>query len=384
MASILDNSINKLEHLKIPFSDIQVATDNFSKTYEIEPSKYFTVYRAELDHFDIDDHSSVQGQNKDRHAKRRNTVAIKRIKHKLNEVYFYNNIRMLSSVKHHNIVSLLGFCVNGSEMILVTENVSNDHLDDYLGNFNLMHILTWENRLKICINVAHSLNYLHSTMEDQKMVIDSCIDRYNIWLDENLGVKIVESGMSVFLHQNENDEEFVQEYEKLNKLQRELDVYSFGKVLFEILCGKKNDDPIFLKNGDKGLVHVARQIFYWETLEKMIDPLIMENTSENNLDLNRGANKDSLNTFIKIAYDCIVETIDQRPTMAVVVKQLEEALLFQKLRDKFIPKMKNGFSAPFGYIWFLRGGHCEELDGFGKSEVPRRSSGSGGGAFFQG
>ncbi|KAJ0873073.1 putative protein kinase RLK-Pelle-RLCK-V family [Helianthus annuus] len=96
---------------------------------------------------------------------------------------------MLTSVKHPNIVTLLGFCVEDSEMMLVTENVSNGYLNGYLGNVNDMRILTWEKRLKICIDVAHALMYLHFQMEDQKIIIHRDICSYNIVVDENWGGK---------------------------------------------------------------------------------------------------------------------------------------------------------------------------------------------------
>ncbi|XP_035836263.1 probable receptor-like protein kinase At2g23200 [Helianthus annuus] len=247
---------------------------------------------------------------------------------------------MLTLVKHPNIVNLLGFCVEDSEMVLVTENISNGYLVDYLGNVNHMRVLTWEKRLKICIDVAHALNYLHHEMEDQKIIINRDITSYSIGLDENLGAKIVDFWFSVFLPPNQEDEalylrwigrnQYIDpEYKKTNKLKRESDVYSFGVVLFEILCGGKAFDPIYMKENVKGLGPVARQSFCMGTLEDMIDPILKEEIRENNFVLTRGPNKDSLHTFMKIAYQCVAETQDQRPTMKVVVKELEKALSFQ-------------------------------------------------------
>ncbi|MFS7990737.1 putative protein kinase RLK-Pelle-CR4L family [Helianthus anomalus] len=157
---------------------------------------------------------------------------------------------MFSSVEHPYIVTLIGFCVEDSEMILVIDNVSNGYLDGYLGNANDICILTWEKRLKICIDVAHALKYLHFEMEDQKVIIHHDICSYSIWLDETWGAKIFDFWWSVFLPPNQEDEAFYSkshigrkynkdpQYEKTGKLKRESDVYSFGIVLLEILCGR--------------------------------------------------------------------------------------------------------------------------------------------------
>ncbi|KAJ0512017.1 hypothetical protein HanIR_Chr11g0558531 [Helianthus annuus] len=84
-----------------------------------------------------------------------------------------------------------------------------------------------------------------------------------------------------------------------------------------------------MKENVSGLGHVARQGFCMGTLEDMIDPILKDEIGENNFVLTRGPNKDSLHTFMKIAYQCVAETQDQRPTMKVVVKELEKALSFQ-------------------------------------------------------
>ncbi|KAJ0736224.1 putative protein kinase RLK-Pelle-CR4L family [Helianthus annuus] len=264
---------------------------------------------------------------------------------------------MLNIVKHPNIVNLLGFCIEDFEMVLVTENISNGYLIDYLGNVNHMVILTWEKRLKICIDVAHALNYLHYEMEDQKIIINRQINSFSIGLDENWGAKIADFWLSVFLPPNKEDEALYlnnhigmpfykdPHYEKTDRLKRETDVYSFGVVLFEILCGRRAFDPIYQKVNVRGLGPMARESFCMGTLEGMIDPILKEETGENNVVLNKGPNKDSLHTFMKIAYECVAETQEQRPTMKVVVKELEKALSFQVSQCSktsiFVIHMKN-------------------------------------------
>ncbi|KAJ0512031.1 putative protein kinase RLK-Pelle-WAK family [Helianthus annuus] len=225
-------------------------------------------------------------------------------------------------------------------MILIIEDFSNEFLDDYLGNLKDKRVLTWEKRLKICIDVAHALKYIHYEMENQKTILNLDINCFNIGLDENFGAKIINFWWSVFLPPNQDDEALYldptcghsytdPEYNETCKVKRESDVYGFGVVLFEILCGRLAYDPIYLKESERGLAHVARRSFSTGSLEELIDPIIKEEVGENGFVLNRGPNKDSLHMFITIAHQCVAETQDQRPTMKVVVNELEKALFFQ-------------------------------------------------------
>ncbi|KAJ0512063.1 putative protein kinase RLK-Pelle-WAK family [Helianthus annuus] len=338
----MSSSERKFGHLKIRLGDIKLATNNFSETYTIASvDGECTLYRAELHCFDKENPSSEKRKNKGDHPKGHNIVVIKRYpsgNQFFGEEELFIEIEMLSSVEHPNIATLIGFCIEDSEMILVIENVSNGYLVDYLGND--MRFLTWEKRLKICIEVANALEHLHSEMEDQKMIIHRDICSYNIGLDENWRAKIDGFGTCVILAPNQEDQAvYIQwrgrpsyidpEYEKTCKLKRESDVYSFGIVLLEILCGRTAFHPIYLKKSYKGLGPVARQSFCRGILEDMIDPILKEETSENNSVLKRGPNKESLHAFMKIAYQCVAETQDQRPTMKVVVKELEKTLSFQ-------------------------------------------------------
>ncbi|KAK1410783.1 hypothetical protein QVD17_37322 [Tagetes erecta] len=347
-----------LEHLKIHLSEIESATQYFSEIHKIAHFDCIW-YRAELDH-----------------PKGRGTVVIKQYPtlYVYGEEEFFTEIKVLTNVQHPNIITLLGFCDEGSEMILVTENVSNGYLFNYLGNVDAMSVLTWEKRLQICIDVAHALNYLHYEIEDQTVIINRDIASSNIGLDENWSAKILEFGVSVFLPPNQEDEGIYlecryrptyvdPEIETIIRYKRESDIYSFGVVMFELLCGRKADDPIYMKKNERGLAPLARHSIYMGTLEDMIDPILKEETSENNFFLNRGLNKDSLRTFIEIAYQCVAETQNQRPTIKAVIQELEKALLLEKT-NKDNPKV------PLGYVKLatqdFHYDNCIGIGGFGK------------------
>ncbi|MFS7990720.1 putative protein kinase RLK-Pelle-L-LEC family [Helianthus anomalus] len=319
----------------IPLTHIQSATNDFSIDYKVfSSSEGYNLYRAELEHYDKENHS----------FKRHNTVIIMRYpigNNNYNEEEFLTEIEMLMNIKHPNIVALRGFCIEHSEMILVIENFSNKLLGQCLRVDNDRRILTWERRLKICIGVGHALRYIHYEMEDQKMIINRDINCYNIGLDENQEAKIVHFWWSVFVPQNQEDKAFHvkrrlgrayykdPQYNKTDKIKRETDVYSFGVVLLEILCGRLGSNQIYKNESNKGLVTFARQSFSTGKLKDMIDPMIKDEIGENNFVLNRGPNRDSLNTFNEIAHLCVAETQDKRPTMKVVVKELEKALFLQ-------------------------------------------------------
>ncbi|KAF5784447.1 putative protein kinase RLK-Pelle-CR4L family [Helianthus annuus] len=173
------------------------------------------------------------------------------------------------------------------------------------------------------------------------MIIHGNIASFKLGLDENWRTKIEDFEWAVILAPDKKDETLYKrtyfeseyhvdpEYANTGKLKRESDVYSFGVVLLEIICGRQARDQIYLKESDKGLVHVARKNFRNGTIEGMIDPTLKEDTDKKSCIPNRGANKDSLHIFLKVANQCVSETQDQRPTMKVVLNKLEKALVFQ-------------------------------------------------------
>ncbi|MFS8008590.1 putative protein kinase RLK-Pelle-CR4L family [Helianthus anomalus] len=312
-------------------SDIVSATENFAETYFIGLDTIGTMYKAELDFFGDNSSLATKEKNNDELFKNRVTVAIKHITSKKGgqgKQEFFEEFEMRTSFKHPNIVSLLGFCDEGNEMILVYEPVSGRSLDDYLKSVDQMGAFTWTQRLRVCLKIAHGLNHLHTKTVDTQRILHIDIKSANILLDEKSGVKVAYSVISKLNPSNQESGVKVYEdpeYEKTGELKREYDVYSLGVVLFEIFCGRVAYDPVYIEENDKGLAPIARQCYNDGTVHRIIDPSLKEELGE---DIFTSPNNKSLSTFLRIASQCLGEAVG-RPTMEVVIMELKSALNFQ-------------------------------------------------------
>ncbi|KAM0002058.1 putative protein kinase RLK-Pelle-CrRLK1L-1 family [Helianthus debilis subsp. tardiflorus] len=329
----------RLDLLKFGLRNIELATNEFSEMYCIGSGGYGKVYKAQLNLDEIN-LSATEGKNKGEVPKKHDTVAIKRIFSRMDKQGkqgFIAELEILNNCKHPNIVSLRGFCDEGEEMILVYEYVSNGSLADYFENVNNMTNLTWVQRIQICLDIARGLKYLHTNTEDKQSIIHRDIKSANILLDDSWVAKISDFGLSklrrgtqqgstLFTDNIAGTEVYLDpEYLKTGKLKTKSDVYSFGVVLFEIMCGKLAYDKTY---NEGGLPLIARKCFKEGTLKNLVDPKMME-VDENIYMLTRGVNQDSLDTFTKVAYQCLAETQSDRPTMEVIIEELEKALNFQ-------------------------------------------------------
>ncbi|XP_071741357.1 wall-associated receptor kinase-like 3 [Rutidosis leptorrhynchoides] len=197
---------NLFEHLYIPRSDIMSATNNFSMEYCLGHVGYTYFYRAELEHFDQEKFSSIEVKNKSELLKKRSTVFIKHLCEVDEEErkLLFNEIEMITTCKHPNIVALLGLCIEDFEMILVFEN-HHELFYKYLSSKDKF-IPTWSKRLRICLDVANGLKYLHYEKEDQKMILHRNICSFAIVLDEKFKATVSNFRHSVFLQPNVNDQ----------------------------------------------------------------------------------------------------------------------------------------------------------------------------------
>nr|XP_043615767.1 leucine-rich repeat receptor protein kinase EMS1-like [Erigeron canadensis] len=326
-----------LQHIKIPLSAIVAATENFAKEYEIASGGFGTVYKAKLAQFDKGNLRLTEGKNESELQKECITVAIKRImvrEDKLGEESFYAEIKMLCNCDHPNIVSLLGFCDEGQELILVYELASNRSLEDFLQNHDsLIFSLNWEQRIKICIGIARGLHYLHT----ERGIVHRDIKSANILLNQNWDAKIADFGLSRS-HATDQQANTIQtkrlagtpyyidpEYESTGTLRKSSDIYSLGVVLFEIMCGKLAYHHSFINENRKGLPAIARQRFEDGTIKKLVDPVLFKEEY---------LNQHSLDTFSEVAYNCLDGSQANRPNGKDIIEKLQKALSFQKPRKK--------------------------------------------------
>ncbi|XP_076940196.1 receptor-like protein kinase FERONIA [Bidens hawaiensis] len=306
-------------------AEINAATRNFDKELIIGMGGFAKVYKGVID----------DGAK---------TVAIKRMSSRSQEgaLEFWMEIQMIWRLRHNHLVSLIGYCDDGNEMILVYEYMPHGTLAEHLFKLESddntsFTLLSWEQRIKICIGAARGLDYLHTGTHHG--VIHRDVKTSNILLDENFVGKISDFGLAKI----ENTTQLLAksyvstnikgtvgyldpDYFLSRKLSRKSDVYAFGVVLFEVLCGRPAVDP-GLEEDQRSLAIWARQNIRDGKLDQIIDPCIRGEVTPH-----------CLKVFINLAEKCLENQPKKRPSMANIISGLEFALEQQETGGWSIPE----------------------------------------------
>ncbi|KAK7340410.1 hypothetical protein VNO77_21112 [Canavalia gladiata] len=296
--SMFEKTISKMN-----LSDLMKATNNFSKSNIIGSGRSGTVYKAVLD-----DGTSLM---------------VKRLQESQHsEKEFLSEMATLGTVRHRNLVPLLGFCLAKKERLLVYKNMPNGTLYDQLHPAAGGCTMDWSLRLKIAIRAAKGLAWLHHSCNPR--IIHRNISSKCILLDVDFEPKISDFGLarlmnpidthlSTFVNGEFGDLGYVApEYTKTLVATPKGDVYSFGTVLLELVTGERPTHVAKAPETFKGnLVEWVTQLSSNSKLHDAIDESLV----------GKGVDQE-LFQFLKVACNCVTSIPKERPTMFEVYQLL--------------------------------------------------------------
>ncbi|RWR77346.1 L-type lectin-domain-containing protein [Cinnamomum micranthum f. kanehirae] len=219
---------------RFSYSELVLATRDFSEDGKLGEGGSGGVYRGFLDEMNLD-------------------VAVKRVSRdsKQGKKEYVSEVKIISRLRHRNLVQLLGWCHERDELLLIYELMPNGSLDFHL--FHEKKLLRWALRYKIATGLASALLYLHEEWE--QCVVHRDIKSSNVMLDSNFNAKLGDFGLARLVDHEHGLQTTVIAGTRgylapecvttgtTGKASKESDVYSFGVVALEIACGRRPVEP---------------------------------------------------------------------------------------------------------------------------------------------
>ncbi|KAL8171835.1 hypothetical protein V2J09_023639 [Rumex salicifolius] len=302
---LVDRTI-KSRNKQFKFSEIVRITDNFRKV--VGKGGFGIVYYGVLQD---DTQVAVKVLNNTS-----STITLKQ---------FCMEAELLARIHHVNLVTLVGYCDEHTNMALVYEFVACGNLQMHLSESN-QHPFNWKQRLQISIDAAQGLDYLHNGCSPP--IIHRDIKPANILIDEKGHAKIADFGLSrLFTTNTQGVVSFTELagtrgyldpecYQMMNPLSEKSDVYAFGIVLLQLLTGK----PALIKINGHEEGHPIE-------IDRWVVPLMergdMLAIIDKRLQLRADLSVNSKWRFLEIAMECVRPKGEQRPRMSDVVAHLK-------------------------------------------------------------
>ncbi|XP_004292627.1 PREDICTED: proline-rich receptor-like protein kinase PERK13-like [Fragaria vesca subsp. vesca] len=302
------------DSMTFSYSEIQIATKDFSKENLIGEGGYGHVYKGELK------------DGREIAAKVRKEAS----KQGFNE--FHSEVYVLSFARHKNIVMLLGYCCKENQNILVYEYICNKSLEWHLFDDEAA-VLEWHRRYAIALGTAKGLRFLHEECRGGT-IVHRDMRPSNILLTHDYVPMLGDFGLAKWKTNDDPESTRIlgtlgylaPEYAENGIVSVRTDVYAFGMTLLQLISGRKIVDG---KGEEQG-----------ESLRQWAEPLIHSLALHELIDRRLGDSYDTYEVYLmaKAAYVCVQESAEKRPSMGVVVRILEgENDHFHHLGEHFVP-----------------------------------------------
>ncbi|KAL3747481.1 hypothetical protein ACJRO7_016292 [Eucalyptus globulus] len=231
---------------------------------------------------------------------------------------FETEVEKLSRAHHKHVVSLVGYCIEEGQQIVVYEYVPNNTLKFHLHGAGRRD-LNWPERLKIALGSAKGLAYLHEYCHPK--IIHRDIKATNILLDRDFEAKIADFGLAKCISESETHVSTAvkgtpgyldPEYWQSSQLTEKTDIYSFGMVLLQLITGRK------LEEGQGGLYN-----WVWSQLQLPRD--LKDGNFDSLVDprLQNVYNRREMARMVRCAVACVYHFSNVRPKMSEIVRALE-------------------------------------------------------------
>ncbi|KAK8480407.1 hypothetical protein V6N11_034848 [Hibiscus sabdariffa] len=292
------------------YEDLESSTNKFDPKRKIGDGGFGSVYLGQL------------------HDKR--IVAVKYL-HKNNQAgkalstkFFCNEILILSSINHPNLVKLHGYCSDPRGLLLVYDYVPNGTLADHLHS-SPKSSLTWRLRVEMALQIASAIEYLHFSVVPP--IVHRDITSSNIFVEKDWRIKVGDFGLSRLLAFPENSSsksDFVwtgpqgtpgyldPDYHRSFRLTEKSDVYSFGVVLMELISGLKAVDQKREKR-EMALADLVVSKIQMGLLHQVVDPVLFL----------EGEAMEGVDAVAELAFRCVAADKDDRPDAREIVGELK-------------------------------------------------------------
>ncbi|OAY39483.2 hypothetical protein MANES_10G083001v8, partial [Manihot esculenta] len=282
---------------RIAFEDVIEATEDFDIKYCIGTGGYGSVYKAQL----------PSGR----------VIALKKL-HKMEaeepsfDKCFKNEVKLLTEVRHKNIVKLYGYCLHQRAMFLIYECMEKGSLFYVLRNEDEAAKLGWRKRVNIVKGIAHALSYLHH--DCSLPIVHRDISSNNILLNSDWEAIISDFGTARFLYLDSSNQTVLAgtrgyiapELAYSMMVNEKCDVYSFGVVALEIIMGE----------------HPGELLSLLPSLPSDSNIMLKDVLDSRLLALNNHVVAQSVILVVKLALACLRSNPKSRPTMKQVCREL--------------------------------------------------------------